>query len=252
MRWVSDPYSKNPSGNDPYGPPPPGGQGQPGQPAQNPYSPPAQPGYGGGGGGGYGGGGYGGGGYPGGPDPMSPKTDGVSIAALVVSFLCCLAPVGVILGFVGLGRTKGGQRKGRGLAIAGIVIGILMSLVTGGLIATIVFFANKVVTPDNAEVGQCVSVEEEDNSVFLYEQDCDSDHDAEIVGTARVNGSNIDAIRDGMVGYCLEAIDAGDLAKLTDYVDDIKAVIEDPDDVETGDTLVCYVEPSEDLTAPLL
>ena len=36
--------------------------------------------------------------------------------------------VGVILGIVGLSRTKGGQRKGRGLAVASIVIGLLIGL----------------------------------------------------------------------------------------------------------------------------
>jgi hypothetical protein len=227
---VSDPYGQNPGGgqNNPYGQPP--------QP--NPY----------------GGGGYGPppGGFPGGPSNEQPKTDGVSIAALIVSFLCCLAPIGVILGFVGLSRTKGGQRKGRGLAIAGIVVGIIVSLASAGIGAAVFIFADSIVTPGNAEVGQCVNVDEEDGSVFLYKKDCTEEHDAEIVGIAEVTDENRDAIADGMASYCATAISPEDLTELGEYVTDIEAVIEDPSDVSVGDTLVCYVEPGEKLDESLL
>lgn len=229
---MSDPYGQNPGGgqNNPYG--------QPAQP--NPYG---------------GGGGYNpppGGGFPGGPVNEPPKTDGVSIAALITSFLCCLAPIGVILGFVGLSRTKGGRRKGRGLAIAGIIIGIIVSLASAGIGAAIFIFADSIVTPGNAEVGQCVNVDEEDGTVFLYKKDCTEEHDAEIVGIAEVTDENRDAISDGMANYCGTAIDAEDLAKLADYAGDISAVIEDPEDVSNGDHLVCYVEPGDKLTDPIL
>ncbi|GAA4803623.1 DUF4190 domain-containing protein [Nocardioides caeni] len=245
---MSDPYGNNPYGNDPYSKPPQGGQGQPGQ---NPYSPPAQPTYGGGNGGGGYGGGYGGGGYPGGSDPIGPKTDGISIAALVLSFLCCLAPIGVILGIVGISRTKGGQRKGRGLAIAAIVVGILMSILVGVLVAVGVFFANKVVTPDNAEVGQCIDVDENDDTVFLYDKDCDGDHDAEIIGVEDVTSDNIDTINSDMVGFCDTLLSDEDRAKLAEVANlEISAVTEDPDDISTGDTIVCYAE--GDLDGPIL
>lgn len=234
---MSDPYGNNPYGQNP------GGQNPGGQP--NPYGPP---------GGGAGGGGYGPpqGGYPGGSDPMPPKTDGLSIAALVLSFLCCLAPVGVILGFVGLSRTKGGKRKGRGLAIAAIIVGILMTLATTAAFIGLVVFADKVVTPGNAEVGQCVNVDEDDGSIFLYKKDCTEEHDAEIVGIAKVTDENLEAIDTGMTTYCLEAIDPGDLEKVTPYLTDVDAVIEDPNDVSVGDTLVCYVQPDDKLDEPIL
>lgn len=230
--------------SDPYGQNPPGGQNPYGQP-----HPPSQP-YGSGGGSG----GYGApqGGYPGGFGSEPPKTDGVSIAALVLSFLCCLAPIGVILGFVGLGRTKGGQRKGRGLAIAGIIIGIIVSLASAGIGAAIFIFADSVVTPDDAKVGQCVNVDEDDGSVILYKKECSEEHDAEIVGVTEVTSDNRDDIAEGMAGYCATSIEADDLAKLTEYLGDIQALIEDPDDVSTGDTLVCYVDPGEKLDKKIL
>ncbi|WGX98527.1 DUF4190 domain-containing protein [Nocardioides sp. L-11A] len=242
---MSDPYGQNPPGQPPSGPDP---YGQaPASP--NPYGqPPAPPPYPGGTGGGYGPPG----GFPGGSDPMPPKTDGISIAALVTSLLCCLAPVGVVLGIVGLSRTKGGRRKGRGLAIAGIAVGVLMSIVSAVVGAAIFIFAESVVTPGNAEVGQCVDVDEDDDLVLLRKKDCTEEHDAEIVGVAEVTSENRSDIEKGLVSYCSTAIDPDDLAKLAPYASDIAAVIEDPDDVSVGDHLVCYVEPDDELTEPIL
>lgn len=219
---MSDPY-----GSNPYGQP-------------NPY-----------GGGGAGGGNYGppqGGGF----GQVPPKTDGVSIAALLLSFLCFLAPIGVILGFVGLGRTKGGRRKGRGLAIAAIVVGILMSLISAAVALVVFVFADSLVTPESAEVGQCVDVSEKDGSVFLREKDCSEEHDGEIVGVTEITSDNLDDVEDSMAGYCATAIDPDDLAKLTDYVDDIEAITEDPKNVEVGDHLVCYVNSEDKLSEPIL
>lgn len=228
---MSDPYGQNPGGgqNNPYGQPP--------QP--NPYGA---------------GGGYGPpqGGFPGGPVNEPPKTDGVSIAALITSFLCCLAPIGVILGFVGLSRTKGGRRKGRGLAIAGIIVGIIVSLASAGIGAAVFIFADSIVTPGNAEVGQCVNVDEEDGSVFLYKKDCTEEHDAEIVAVTEVTDDNLEEIETGMAAFCVTAIAEGDRDAVTPYLADLDAVIEDPTDVSAGDTLVCYIEPDDKLDEPIL
>ena len=60
----------------------------------------------------------------GGPDPRS--TDVVSIVGLVLAFL--LAPVGLVVSIVGLVRTAGGRRKGRGFAIAGVVVSVVLTL----------------------------------------------------------------------------------------------------------------------------
>ncbi|HVK28292.1 MAG TPA: DUF4190 domain-containing protein [Nocardioides sp.] len=234
---MSDPYG-SPSGSNPYG--------------QNPYGqqPPAPQPYGGGGS--YGGGGPQGYGGSGGFGGQPPKTDGVSIAALVLSFLCCLAPIGLILGIVGIRRTRGGQRKGRGLAIAAIIIGILMSIVTAVVGAAIFIFADSLVTPGNAKVGQCVNVDEDDGSILLYKKECTEEHDAEIVGVAEVTAENRDEVESSMAGYCAKAIDSSDFAKLTDHLDEINALIEDPDKVSVGDHLVCYVDPPGKLSDPIL
>lgn len=223
---MSNPYGGNPYGNpgdqNPYG----GSGGQP------PYGPP-QPGYG---------------------APQEPvKTDGVSIASFVLSLLCCTGLIGLILGFVGLSRTKNGQRKGRGFAIAGVVLGAIGVLAGIGFGIFIAFFASQVVSPGDAEVGQCVNLEndKDSNTVLMTKATCTDDHDAEIVGTATVTEDNKAEIEDSMAQYCAQAIDSDDFAKLSDHINDINAVIEDPNDVSVGDHLVCYVE-ADGLSDPLL
>ncbi|MBU5424157.1 DUF4190 domain-containing protein [Cellulomonas hominis] len=114
----------------------PGGYGQPGYGQPGAY---AQPGYGQPGGAYPPGGGYppAPGGYSPGPyqQPAPARTDGVSIAALVTGILM-LGIVPLILGIIGLGRTKRDGTQGRGLAIAGIVLGALE--IIGGIIVAIV------------------------------------------------------------------------------------------------------------------
>ena len=52
------------------------------------------------------------------------KTSGVCIAALIFAFL--ISPVGLILGIVGLATYKKNNQKGKGLAIAAILISIFL------------------------------------------------------------------------------------------------------------------------------
>jgi hypothetical protein len=207
-----------PEGNDnPYGGPPP--------PGQNPYG--AQP-------------------YPGGDpyggQPAEAKTDGISIAAFVTGLLCC-APVGVVLGIIGIRRTKDGQRKGRWAAIVGLVLGALGILAWIGVVAGGVWIFNNAVTPDNAEVGQCINIETDDNEVTMLKKECSEEHDGEIVAVEEVDSENKEAIEVGMASYCQEVLSAEDLEVINaDTSLELNAVIEDPSDVSNGDHLVCYVE----------
>ena len=106
---------------------------------------PPQPGYGAPGGypppGGYGGG------YP---PPVAKQSNGVAIAALVCGILTivtCLFPLGLvaaILGFVGLSKAKNLNGSGRGMAIGGIVTGII-GLISGAVLVFAVFLVNDAV-----------------------------------------------------------------------------------------------------------
>jgi hypothetical protein len=96
-----------------YPPPPPGGYG---------YPPPGP-------------------GYP--PPRAAVGTNGMAIASLVCSlfgWLCLIGPIlGLIFGFIALGQIKQTGQGGRGMAIAGIIIGAI-ALVLGivlGILAVI-------------------------------------------------------------------------------------------------------------------
>ncbi|MCV7445172.1 DUF4190 domain-containing protein [Mycobacterium paraense] len=102
-----------------YPPPPPGGYGYPPPPAGG-YGYPPPPGY---------------------PPPQMVGTNGFAVASLVCSlfgWVCMFigAFLGIIFGFVALSQIRRTGQKGRGMAIAGIVIGAVV-LVAGIAIWTI-------------------------------------------------------------------------------------------------------------------
>ncbi|MBF0689352.1 MAG: DUF4190 domain-containing protein [Cellulomonas sp.] len=149
------PVPPAPSGHDPYAapvpvygtPPAPGaGQppygGQPGYGSQPPYG--AQPGYGSQPS--YGAPAYGPPGQPHGYPPAAP-TDGLAVASLVTSVggLVLLAgapgPIGVGLGIGALARIRRTGARGRGMAIAGIVVGVVGTIVITAVVLLLLAIA---------------------------------------------------------------------------------------------------------------
>lgn len=70
--------------------------------------------------------------------PSERGVNGLSVASLVVSLTCC-GPIGMILGFVALSQIKKSGEQGRGMAIAGVVIGLL------GIVAAVLWIVAMVV-----------------------------------------------------------------------------------------------------------
>jgi Domain of unknown function (DUF4190) len=129
-----------PSGNwsDPSWPPPPGqpdpGYPVSGQPVPQGYAAPMYPG------------------YP--PYPPSAPTNGLAIAALVCSLAglatCISAPVGAILGHVARRQIRERGEGGDGLALAGIIVGWIL---TGLLVLLIAFYVVIIIIAVNSETG---------------------------------------------------------------------------------------------------
>lgn len=114
-------YGQQPGSGGGYGQQPPSSGGY-GSGPQQPYGQPY---------GGYGppSGGYG---QPGGYGaPPAGKTNGMAIASLICSLLglvtCVSAIVGVILGHIALGQIKRTGEEGRGMAMAGVIVGYVLS-----------------------------------------------------------------------------------------------------------------------------
>ena len=69
------------------------------------------------------------------PGATSSGQDGFAVAALVTGLLPCVGILGIVFGAVALGRIRKSAKKGRVMAIAGIVLGTLWLLAVGISIA---------------------------------------------------------------------------------------------------------------------
>jgi len=93
------------------------------------------------------------------------ETDKVSVAGLVLALL--FWPAGLALSIVGITRTSEGQRRGRGLAIAGIVVsslGALFFLILVAVIAGSEVGEDTDSTPRTTEVGEADDSAEVDST----------------------------------------------------------------------------------------
>lgn len=72
--------------------------------------------------------------------PMAPSTNGMAIASLICAFV--FWPLAIIFGHIALGqiRQSNGMQTGRGLAIAGLVLGYI-ALASTVLIVILVIIA---------------------------------------------------------------------------------------------------------------
>jgi hypothetical protein len=86
--------------------------------------------------------------------PGPRKYDGFAIAGFIFSLLGGL--LGIVFGIIGIRRTRGGRAKGRGLAIAAVVIGSLWLLLYG--IGIFLVATNGFTSSSSYTAGDCVKV----------------------------------------------------------------------------------------------
>ncbi|KQY63686.1 DUF4190 domain-containing protein [Nocardioides sp. Root140] len=185
-------------------------------------------------------------------------TDGLSITAFVLSIVCCfLGIVAVILGIIGLGRTKNGQRKGRWAAVTAIILGIIGQLAAIGIGIAIFVVARNTVTLDNAEVGQCVNVDKDGDSVMITKKDCSDDHDAQIVHVGKFEEvensgfmpSNADDVTDAGIALGVCSTLVGDQAATIEEDLDGKVeygIANEDNSPSSDEKFLCYVGRSDD------
>ncbi|MET9432561.1 DUF4190 domain-containing protein [Streptomyces sp. NPDC006551] len=173
-------------------PPPQQGWPAPGPHTPGPYGPPAP---------------YGPYGTPYGPGPgpygtPSPGTNGLAVGSLVSGILCCLPPLGLVLGLIALPQIKKRRQTGKGLAVAGIVLSSISSLlmvvglVTGGFGQMWTDFkagmedAARSQSALSLRTGQCYDVdgELESDTSEIGVVDCAGEHEGEVTGTFPVTG----------------------------------------------------------------
>jgi hypothetical protein len=126
-----------------------------------------------------------------------PPVNGLAIASLVLGIVCCVPPLGLILGMVALRQIRRKGQRGKGMAVAGTVLSaistalVAVALATGGFGEVWGEFrdgmeeASRSRSTQHLRKGDCFNVpggelERETASVGVV--DCDEEHDAEISG----------------------------------------------------------------------
>ncbi len=174
----------------PTPPPPTPPPGTPaGYPAPGPYTSPGMP-------------------YAGVPGPYGPyppptaTTNGLAVGSLVSGIVCCLPPLGLVLGVFSLRQIKKRGQGGKGMAIAGIVLSslstllVLIGLITGQIQDAAREFnegfreAASARMPMELRTGECFVDEagEGEYTLGVRVVDCDEPHDGEITGRFEATG----------------------------------------------------------------
>ncbi|CAM5231330.1 hypothetical protein STANM309S_06207 [Streptomyces tanashiensis] len=187
-------HPSEPSQPTPPTPPPASGPQPGGWPAPGPYTSPGMP--------------YTPYGQPGMPgavpygQPPRRSTNGLAIGSLVSGIVCCLPPLGLILGLVALPQIRKNEQAGKGLAIAGITLSalscllLLVGLATGGIGSAWNGFqegvdeASRSKSPFSLRTGQCFTDESglDEYTTDVTIVDCARPHDGEATGGFKVTG----------------------------------------------------------------
>lgn len=145
-----------------------------------------------------------GGGYPtayqayAGPNDGSAGYSGLAIASFVCSLTCCLGIPAVVLGAIGIAKTGAGRARGRWMAVTGVVLGVLGTLLL--IVVGLGLFAlgDRIVTPGNAEAGQCVQATTDGDTVTMLDLGCSVEHNAQIFAVITPTQADVEADRTQM------------------------------------------------------
>ncbi|RJS45067.1 DUF4190 domain-containing protein [Nocardioides cavernaquae] len=189
----------------------------------------------------------------GGPNDANQSWSGLAIAAFVCSLTCCLGIPAVILGIIALAKTGAGKAKGRWMAVTGIVLGIIGTLVMIGLVAAVYFLAESQVAPADARPGQCVTVATEGDEVTILDLGCSTPHNGQIFAAITVTEADV-ARQVGGLDLCAKAaLEHFPQASEGDLTGDApsftlngeKLIVggaSDRTEVAAGDIVACWIE----------
>ncbi len=199
--------------------------------------------------------------YYGAPEVAGRSWSATAIASFVCSLTCCLGIPAVVLGVIGIVKTSGGKAKGMWMAITGLILGLLGTL----LIAAIALGLSQVEGWDDAatmDPGQCFNsksaVSDDAETIGLVDKvTCHAPHDAEIVSQWTVDSQEeADLIEDADPWEtCLKHADAALVSGIETNADPALAInflTWDPAHITPGDDITCFVyRDGGKLTAPL-
>jgi hypothetical protein len=126
--------------------------------------------------------------------PQPPRTEGVAIAALVLGLVSIItfpvflpALAAIILALIAFPRVRRGKGavRGRGLAIAGITLGVLSIL--GGVLLWVGIAGSGLLTGHitryaDLQTGDCINLPSGGIDQAYHTLSCDQSHDREVIG----------------------------------------------------------------------
>ncbi|MFF9866166.1 DUF4190 domain-containing protein [Streptomyces sp. NPDC013953] len=145
-------------------------------------------------------------GPPGAPGPLppaAPDINGLAIASLVAGILCCVPPLGMILGAAALVRIRKKGERGKGLAVAGMIMSLVGTLLLTAGLATGVLReaydgfreaadeAGRTRSTFDLRKGQCFNTPggaAEAETADVEVVPCSEPHDGEITGSFKLTG----------------------------------------------------------------
>lgn len=155
------------------------------------------------------------------PYPPQPGTNGFAIASLVFGLIggCFL---GIAFGIVALTKIKKTGQKGRGMAIAGLVLSALWIVGLGIAVAIGLSLGAErnasgelvdggMIQVDNLRVGDCANDLEGEGDVFIVDAvPCAEPHTGEVIDLVTVNGETFpgdDALEEQAEEDCVDALE---------------------------------------------
>jgi len=238
MTYQPPPYEPG----KPYGEPPTQAYGaQPAQPYGQSAPPPyGQPAYGG----------YGQQpGQFGGPPPQQQTTSGFAVAALIFGIIGGIL-LSVIFGIIALGKTKPGGQKGRGMAIAGLVLSALWAVIFA-IVTVLVVNAEPTIRATEVEVGDCINAPPEDMArvTSLPEVECSQPHEGEVYAIVKVTDSDFpgqSVLETEYRNQCLPELESYAPAATTDPDISISILYPTQETWDQGDRDVVCIATTED------
>jgi hypothetical protein len=156
------------------------------------------------------------------PQQFTPSrgTSGLAIAALILGIIG-LFPLGWLFGFLALRSIKKSGEKGRGMAIAGIVLGTLWAVLTGVIVGVAIsqhaerdssgaIVDDGQIRPQSLRVGDCFEGGDDTGTVRLvHVVPCTKPHDREVFATTKLTGDDYpgDKITEVTQAACMKEIE---------------------------------------------
>jgi hypothetical protein len=144
------------------------------------------------------------------------STTGFAIASLIlgiIGFVWIFALLSVIFGIIALNRTKGGRQHGRGMAITGLVLSGVWTLILVAVVVGLVISGEGSVRATDVRVGDCIETTpaEGANVKRMPKVSCDKPHQGEVYALLPVSGDTFPGqatLRGQYEKKCMTALDA--------------------------------------------